>query len=117
MSILIVEDNEQMRRTIRCFIAGLAGRTYECADGAEALALYARHRPDWVLMDVKMADVDGISATRQIVAADASAKVIIVTSYDDVELREAARQAGACAYVLKENLMELRRILVAQPAQ
>jgi CheY-like chemotaxis protein len=115
MSILIVEDNEQMRRTIKRFVTGLAGRIYDCADGAEALALYMRHRPDWVLMDIKMEGMDGISATRQILMTDPAARIIIVTSYDDAEMRRAARDAGACAYVLKDDLMELRDILAALP--
>ena len=60
--------------------------------------------------------VDGIQATRQIKAADPAARVIIVTDYDQADLREGARQAGACAYVVKENLLELVRFLQEQSA-
>jgi DNA-binding NarL/FixJ family response regulator len=62
-------------------------------------------------MDIAMKDLDGISATRQIKAAYPDAKIIIVTGYDEAELRQAAREAGACGYVLKENLIELRQRL------
>ena len=55
--------------------------------------------------------MDGISATRQLVAAHPEARVIIVTNYDDAGLRESARSAGACEYVVKEELIEIRRIL------
>lgn len=58
-------------------------------------------------MDIRMDEVDGIQATRQIIAADPAAKVVIVTDYDDEALREAAMAAGARGYVLKENLLEL----------
>ncbi len=60
--------------------------------------------------------MDGITATRRIKAADPAARIIIVTDYDQADLREAARQAGACAFVAKENLLELVRFLQAQSA-
>jgi two-component system response regulator DegU len=111
MSLLIVEDNANMRRMLKSLLADLASVIHECADGAEALAVYAARRPDWVLMDIAMKDLDGISATRQIKAAYPDARIIIVTGYDEADLRQAAREAGACGYVLKENLLELRQRL------
>jgi CheY-like chemotaxis protein len=115
MKILIVDDNALMRRAIRSFVGDLAGEWRECADGAEALAAYAAHRPDWVLMDIAMQNVDGISATRQIIAAFPDARIVMVSNYDNAELRAQARAAGACEYVIKENLLELRQAL-ARPA-
>ena len=114
MNILIVEDNAEMRRVIKSFIDDLAEELGECSDGAEALAAYTRQRPDWVLMDLKLKQVDGLTATRQIVAAFPEAKVMIVTAYADAALRTAARQAGACAYVLKDQLCAVRQILSGQ---
>ena len=64
-------------------------------------------------MDIDLPEVDGLSATRQIVAAHAEARIMIVTNYDDAGLRETARSAGACEYVVKEDLIEIRRILAA----
>ncbi|MGH9838430.1 MAG: response regulator [Blastocatellia bacterium] len=84
----------------------------ECSDGVQALDAYRQHHPDWVLMDIKMKEMDGLAATRQIKAAFPQARIVIVTGYDDARLREAARSAGACAYVHKENLLELRQILI-----
>ena len=111
MKLLIVEDNSSIRRLIRSIVENLAEEVHECEDGAEAFAAYIAHRPDFVLMDIAMKVVDGITATRLIKAADASAMIIIVTNYDDADLREAASIAGAWGYVLKENLLELRRLL------
>ena len=111
MNLLIVEDNDQMRRMIIKLVSDLAEQTYECSDGAEALAAYTLYRPDWVLMDIEMREMDGISATRQIKASYPEAKIMIVTDYDDADLREAARGAGACEYVTKENLLDVRRVL------
>ena len=111
MKLMIVEDNEPMRRLMRSFVAPLADQICECGNGAEAVAAYAVQRPDWVLMDVEMQPLDGLSATRQIKARFADAKIIIVTQYNDAETRRAAHEAGAVDYVLKENLDAVRKIL------
>ena len=56
-------------------------------------------------MDIVMKNVDGIMATRQIIAAFPQARIVIVTDYNEGELRQAAHEAGACQYVVKENLL------------
>jgi CheY-like chemotaxis protein len=111
MKVLIIEDSQQMRNEIKLCLKDLADQIDECEDGAQALAAYAARQPDWVLMDIKMADMDGLTATRQIKAAHPEARIIILTGYDDAGLRAAAANAGACEYVTKENLHEVRRIL------
>jgi len=85
----------------------------ECCDGALALAAYAEQRPDWVLMDIRMPEMDGITATRGIKARYPEAQVCIVTDYDDLELQQAAREAGAAGYVVKEDLLMLRQVLAS----
>ena len=112
MTILIVDDNPEMRRLLRALLEGLAEAIYECADGAEALASYEAHRPDWVLMDIRMRKLDGIEATRRIRDVWPGARIMIVTDYDDTHLREAAQLAGASKYVTKENLIHVRSILL-----
>jgi two-component system NarL family response regulator len=111
MDILIIEDNPAMRRLIHTLVGDLADSVYECEDGAQALEAYLRHRPDWVLMDIKMPGLDGITASSQISRADPSAKIVIVTDYDDERLLVAARNAGAREYVSKERLLDLRLVL------
>lgn len=111
MTLLIVEDNQAMRQMLRKLLSDLAEAITECADGSEALAAYQACRPAWVLMDLQMKEMDGLTATRQIMAAFPAARIVIVTDYDDSGLRAAARRAGACAYVVKENLLELRQML------
>lgn len=112
MKLLIAEDNDGTRGLIKRMVADFASEIYECRDGAEALAIYSARQPDWVLMDIQLVGLNGLAATRQITAAWPQAKIMIVTDYDDDELREAARHAGACEYVIKENLLGLRRILL-----
>jgi len=114
MKLLIVEDNSGVRHLIRNLVGSVAQEIRECSDGAEALAAYAAGRPDLVLMDIEMKAMDGITATRHIKAADPSARVIIVTDYDQPDLRQAAHEAGACGYVVKDNLLDLLVLLQAE---
>lgn len=100
-----------MRRLICQIVRRQISQIFECETGAAALAAYREHLPDWVLMDVEMPELDGIAATRQIIAAFPAARVVIVTDYNNQTLRRAARDAGACDFVPKENLSELRRLL------
>lgn len=111
MSFLIVDDNSVMRRTIRHVVREFAGEINECQDGAEALPAYRKYQPDWVLMDVEMREMDGLTATREICAAFPKAHIVIVTKHGDAEMREAARKAGAFGFVVKENLLELRKVI------
>ena len=113
MTILIVEDNPTIRRLIRRAISDIAENIFECEDVADALTAYTEHRPDAVLMDVRMPRMDGLSATRQILQHYPGARIVIVTDYNDDGLRSAAREAGACAYALKNNLTELDTVLTA----
>jgi CheY-like chemotaxis protein len=113
MKILIVDDNAKMRRALRSLLADSATEFVECEDGAEALAAYTTHQPDFVLMDVAMPRMDGITATRQIISAAPMARIIILTNFAHEDLRRAAQAAGACGYVLKENMLELRQLLQA----
>ena len=110
-TILIVDDNDEIRRLIATLVSDLADTIVECSDGSEALAAYSKHLPEWVLMDIKMGNLDGIAATKKIKAKFADAKIMIVTDYDDANLREAALRAGAREYVVKEDLLALRLIL------
>jgi CheY-like chemotaxis protein len=111
MKLLIVEDNDRMRSLIRRTVADLAETIHECSDGAEALAAYTNSRPDCVLMDIRMGRMDGITATRKIRAAFPDATIIIVTDHDDDGLRHLAQSAGACRYLVKENLLAIREVI------
>jgi DNA-binding NarL/FixJ family response regulator len=111
MTVLIVDDSPQFRELIRTVLAGLLDEVNECADGDQAVAAYAAQRPDWVLMDLQMVRTGGIEATRRLRAADPTARVLVLTEYDDVHWRAAAIEAGACGYLLKDNLLEVRQLL------
>ena len=114
MKLLIVEDNESMRRTIKSIVGSLADEIYECSDGSEAVALYRERRPDWVLMDIRLERMDGIEATSRIKALYPEAKIVIVTNYEDPKFKEAAFRAGAMRYLLKRRLFDIDRILLGE---
>lgn len=111
MKLLIAEDNAMMRGLIRSLVSDLAEDISECADGAEAIDLYAELQPDWVLMDWQMEKVDGIAATRRIIADFPDAHICIVTYHNDEKLKAEAARAGACAFVLKDNLLLVRKVV------
>ena len=110
-SVMIVEDEARVRSMIRGIIADLGVSVYECAGGQEAVELYRRLRPNLVLMDLRLEGIDGLSATRTIRDSFPEARLIIVTSYDAPDVREAAREAGAMDYVVKDDLSSLRAIV------
>ncbi|MBI3195312.1 MAG: response regulator transcription factor [Ignavibacteriae bacterium] len=111
MTIMIVDDNERIRHVIRNLLSSVTTSFYECENGVEAVHAYANVAPDWVLMDIQMEGIDGITATKQIMEQDPDANVIIVTGYGDTAFRNAATKAGAKGFILKENIVEITKLL------
>ena len=99
----MVDDHAVVRGGLTQLLAGVADLSVvgTAADGAEALDLVRRTRPDVVLMDLQMPGVDGVSATRSIVA-EQLADVLVLTSYADAERIVGALDAGAVGYLLKD---------------
>ncbi|MEZ5425510.1 MAG: response regulator transcription factor [Pyrinomonadaceae bacterium] len=114
MKVLIVDDSSQMRRMMRQFLPSTAKEICECEDGIDALGCYEKFLPDWVLMDWEMKQMNGLAASKQIIGKFPEAKILIVTQYNDRELRQAAAEIGVCGFVLKEDLAELRQLLDVQ---
>ena len=84
---------------------------HECTDGDEALIAYTRERPKWVVMDIELGTTNGLTATRAILDHDPTAKVIVITQYTESAYRRAAQEAGAHAFVLKDDLSSLAKLL------
>ena len=115
MLIQIVDDSPNMRAAIKSVLDGLSAEFIESSDGDDAVQQYSAHRPDFVIMDIRMQRMDGITATRAIRSRSPNAQVVIVTQYDDHDLRSAAREAGAVGYVLKDDLSRLLGIIGQSP--
>jgi len=75
------------------------------------VAAYAEFLPDWVLMDWEMKQVNGLTATRDLLVSFPEAKVLIVTNYDEQCLPQEAKDVGAIGFVLKDNLVRILEIL------
>jgi DNA-binding NarL/FixJ family response regulator len=115
MKFLIVDDSAAMRRCIKELLPATA-QAVECRDGSEALLAFAAHLPDWVLMDVHMKPMDGLSAAEKLRAVWPQAKIIFVTSHDQPRFRQAALQLKVEGYVLKDNLDQINQIISAASA-
>jgi NarL family two-component system response regulator LiaR len=102
--VVLVDDHAMLRRGLATFLKvyddlQLAG---EAANGEEAIQLCAQVRPDVVLMDMVMPDMDGVTATRAIRQQVPEVQVIALTSFKDEGLVQDALQAGAIGYLLKD---------------
>ncbi|MEU9713966.1 response regulator transcription factor [Streptomyces sp. NPDC047976] len=103
--VLIVDDQALLRGSFRVLVETAPGLsvTGEASNGVEAVELAAAGRPDVVLMDVRMPEMDGIEATRRIVAARPEVRVLILTTFDLDEYVYAALRAGASGFLLKDT--------------
>jgi len=102
--VLLADDQELVRSGFRLILEMAEGIDVvgEAVDGRDAVELAKELKPDVVLMDVRMPDVDGIEATRQLRAANLDARVLVLTTFDLDEYVYAAVQAGASGFLLKD---------------
>jgi NarL family two-component system response regulator LiaR len=101
--VMIVDDHEMIRNGLTVFLEAfddleLVG---EAANGTEAVRLCAKARPNVILMDLVMPEMDGVAATRAIRQAYPAVQVIALTSFGDQDLVQRVLQAGAVSYLLK----------------
>src|SRR5918996_5885320 len=104
-TILIADDNPRLRALIRRILAREPDLQVvgEARDGAEAIQFSREHRPDIVLLDLVMPQVNGLEATQQIKAECSETKVIIMTVHTEDAYRQAAGANGADAFFLKKK--------------
>src|SRR5262245_40865769 len=102
--LLIVDDHLVVRVGLRSMIESQSDMKVvaEAADGTEAVASYCRHRPDIVLLDLRMPQMNGVETSAAIREKFPEALIIILTTYDGDENIYRALQAGAHAYLLKD---------------
>ena len=101
---IIVDDQPVVRAGVARILGPEDGFDVvaECGDGDEVLAAVAEHRPDLVLMDIRMRRVDGVTATRTLSAAPDPPPVLVLTTFDDDDVLWDALDAGAAGFVLKD---------------
>jgi DNA-binding NarL/FixJ family response regulator len=102
--VLLVDDQPLLRMGYRMVLEAQPDIEVvgEAGDGAQGVAMVRAVRPDVVLMDVRMPVLDGIAATRQIIAAGGPARILVLTTFDLDEYAFSALQAGASGFLLKD---------------
>jgi DNA-binding NarL/FixJ family response regulator len=103
--VLVADDQWMVRAGFRMLLKNAAGIDVvaEAEDGLEAVDKAARFQPNVVLMDIRMPTLDGLEATRRILAADELVRVLILTTFDLDEYIYEALRAGASGFVLKDD--------------
>ncbi|MFJ2666957.1 response regulator [Nocardia fluminea] len=105
ITVLLVDDQRLVRAGLRMLIEDTTDLAVvgEAADGVEAVRLFTELAPDLVVMDLRMPGLDGVTATRQILATAPRAKVLVLTTFDDDEHLFPALSAGAAGYFVKDT--------------
>jgi len=119
MRVVIADDQRVVREGLATIIGAMPDVEVVglAADGAEAVALAAEHRPDVVLMDLRMPRMDGVAATAALRDADPASRVVVLTTYADDESIIGALSAGAVGYLTKDATRDdIRRALEAAAA-
>jgi DNA-binding NarL/FixJ family response regulator len=104
ISVLLADDQSLVRDGFRALIDREPDMRVvaEAVDGAEAIELCARHHPDVVLMDIRMPRIDGLTATRRVLAQPTPPRVLVLTTFDRNEWVFEALRAGASGFLLKD---------------
>ncbi|MGI8948011.1 MAG: response regulator [Ornithinimicrobium sp.] len=120
--VVLVDDDALVRTGLRLILGGAEDIEVvgEAQDGRAGVELVARHTPDVVLMDIRLPRLDGIAATREVLAADSGAKAIVLTTFDTDEMVVEALRTGARGFLLKstrpERLVEgIRAVAAGEP--
>jgi len=103
-TVLLVDDHAGFREMIREYLEIDPALCREAPDGLSAVEACRQKLPDLILMDIKMPEMDGITAVGKIITAHPEARILIVSQHDDIQTRRLAAEAGAAGLVSKNNL-------------
>ena len=102
LRLLLADDHPLIREGLKASLLDQGFSVVaEAEDGKSAVNLTLEHRPDVVVMDIGLPDLDGLEAIRRIVRARPQARVMVLTAHDDDNMRKAAHDAGAISYMVK----------------
>ena len=107
MKLLIIDDNKPIRQMIKDILENKFEHIYEHHDGLGAEEKYTECMPDFVVIDIKMKNVDGIQATKNIIKKYPQSRIIVISQYSDEETINESYSAGAIKFISKENLTDL----------
>jgi DNA-binding NarL/FixJ family response regulator len=113
VNLLILEENGAMRRLLATLLDGLTVAISECSDGARIVEICAASEPDYVVIDLNLASTDAFAAIQGILRTRPQVRVLLLAEEEDSRLRERAAEAGVWKFVLKESLVDVRRLIEA----
>ena len=105
LKVLLADDQSLFAESLKTFLNNYAEDLNVIGiakNGVEAVDMAARHKPDIILMDIRMPEMDGVEAVRQIMSRFQNIKIIMLSTYKEDELVRSALLAGACGYLLKD---------------
>lgn len=115
MKVLIIDDDKLVSSSLQIILESNEEITV-CAtgnSGEEAILLYNEHKPDVLLMDIRMGALNGIQAGREILKSDSNAKILFLTTFSDNEYISEALSIGAKGYILKQNYESIAPSIIA----
>ncbi|MFA5523730.1 MAG: response regulator transcription factor [Tissierellales bacterium] len=105
MNIIIVDDDYLVVNSLKTIVtASGIGVLAIGHNGIEAIKLYEEYKPDLILMDIRMEEMDGIEASKEILKIDSNAKILLITTFQDDEYISEALSLGCKGYILKQNI-------------
>lgn len=105
MKVIIVDDDYLVVQSLKTIVTANGIEVLAVGhDGIEAVKLYNEHNPDLILMDIRMEKMNGIDATKEILEIDPSAKILLITTFQDDEYISQALSLGCKGYILKQNI-------------
>ncbi|MBU5428285.1 response regulator transcription factor [Tissierella pigra] len=105
MKVIIIDDDYLVVNSLKTIVSASGIEVLAVGhDGIEAVKLYEIHRPDLILMDIRMEKMNGIEATEKILNLDPNAKILLITTFQDDEYISSAISLGCKGYILKQNI-------------
>jgi len=108
---MVVDDQPTFRNLLRTILSGPEEEVVEMSNGEDAVLAYPTHRPDWVIMDIQMPVLDGLTAARQIKAGHPEAHIAIVSQHTEDAYRKEAESIGVEVFLSKSNVVHLKETL------
>ncbi len=112
MNVLVVDDEVEVVNFFGIFLKRLGLNVEKATCGQEALELFSRHKPEWVFLDIKMPDINGLDLLKQMKEIDTGIKAMMISGRDDNADQNEARALGASEYLVKPiDLDEMHKII------
>jgi YesN/AraC family two-component response regulator len=114
MKLLIVDDNPSIRKIVRHLLSDRFEQIHDASNGLEALEVYQKFIPDFVVMDIEMPEVDGLVGAKMIKNEFPQSRIIMMSKFKDEEMISLSKYIGAEAYFFKDDLSQIESYFETQ---